>query len=142
MKIVGIVTLTLIIPYTCVNAIYDMNGLRGPNQVGKDIGFVTVFYPNETVQAVAPMNETEDSTDTTRIKYPEANQFCTEKGKRLPNFEEGMSIVLNRGVVASVLDSMLWTLSTDGPRTVLITGLALSKKYSALNSRGQAICVE
>ena len=38
----------------CVNAIYDMNGLRKPNTVGKDIGFVTILYPDESSIAVAP----------------------------------------------------------------------------------------
>ena len=28
----------------CVNFIYDLNGKKAPNQVGKDIGFITAFY--------------------------------------------------------------------------------------------------
>ena len=78
--------------YACVNAIYDMNGLRKPNQVGKDIGVVTVFYPNETVQAVAPIaGEISES----RINFYNSQKMCSEKKQRLPNLEEGVSISLN-----------------------------------------------
>ena len=38
----------------CINAIYDINGLGAPNQMGKDIGFVTIFYPGIEMRAVAP----------------------------------------------------------------------------------------
>ena len=38
----------------CVNAIYDINGLSKPNQAGKDIGFVTILFPNEEATIVAP----------------------------------------------------------------------------------------
>ena len=78
--------------YACVNAIYDMNGLRKPNQVGKDIGVVTVFYPNETVQAVAPIaGEISES----RINFYNSQKMCSKKKQRLPNLEEGVSISLN-----------------------------------------------
>lgn len=122
----------------CVNAIYDMNGLRGPNQTGKDIGVVTVFYPNETVQAVAPMNEIVHLRNSD-FEYPEAQRFCTEKGKRLPNFEEGVSIVFNQGLVGGVDYNGMWALSTDGPRVILPNGFAFNKftKGSA-----HAECVE
>lgn len=38
----------------CVNAIYDMNGLSGPNEVGLDIGFVTAVYPDTSQVVHAP----------------------------------------------------------------------------------------
>ena len=122
----------------CVNAIYDMNGLRGPNQIGKDIGVVTVFYPNETVQAVAPMNEIVHLYNS-NFEYPEAQRFCTEKGKRLPNFEEGMSIVLNQGIIGGVDYSAIWALSTDGPRMITIFGTAFNK---FIDASAHAECVE
>ncbi len=37
----------------CVNILYDMNGLSGPNQIGKDIGIVTVFYPNIQTKSIS-----------------------------------------------------------------------------------------
>ena len=125
----------------CVNAFYDMNGLRGPNQFGKDIGVVTVFYPNETVQAVAPMTETK-ILGYSSLEYPEAQQFCAEKGKRLPNFEEGMSVILNHGYIAGgYVGNSVWTLSTDGPRAIMLNGIAFNKKNFNV-SMARAICVE
>lgn len=123
----------------CVNAIYDMNGLRGPNQVGKDIGFVTVFYPNEKVQAVAPMFiGTPDDVYEFGLTYLEAQQFCAEKGKRLPNFEEGMSAEFNSSISGFGGSPML-TSSTEGPRALFPSGI-----FSPIRvfSDSQTLCVE
>ena len=38
----------------CANFIYDLNGNKGPNTVGKDIGIMSVLYPSDSV-VVAPM---------------------------------------------------------------------------------------
>ncbi len=38
----------------CVNFVYDLNGTEGPNQVGKDVGFITAFY-NKNPVVVAPI---------------------------------------------------------------------------------------
>ena len=38
----------------CVNFVYDLNGNKGPNTVGKDVGFITAFYPYD-VKVVAPI---------------------------------------------------------------------------------------
>ncbi len=38
----------------CVNMVFDLNGLKGPNEAGKDIGFLTVLYRTNSV-VVAPM---------------------------------------------------------------------------------------
>ena len=40
-------------PKICANFIFDMNGNKGPNTVGKDIGFMSVLYPTDSV-VVAP----------------------------------------------------------------------------------------
>ena len=99
------------IPYTCINAIYDMNGLRGPNQVGKDIGFVTVYYPNETVQAVAPLPEKDVLKGT--YTFPKAQNACAERNKKIPSLEEGMSITLNSKLINSNLSQeYIWTSNT------------------------------
>ena len=31
-------------PYLCANFVYDLNGNKGPNTMGKDIGFISVLY--------------------------------------------------------------------------------------------------
>ena len=37
----------------CANFIFDLNGNKGPNTVGKDIGFITILYPTDS-SVVAP----------------------------------------------------------------------------------------
>ena len=37
----------------CANFIYDLNGTKGPNTVGKDIGALTALYPSDSI-VVAP----------------------------------------------------------------------------------------
>ena len=39
---------------TCVNFVYDLNGNKGPNTMGKDLGFISVYYPTDSV-VVAPI---------------------------------------------------------------------------------------
>ncbi len=41
-------------PKVCANFIYDLNGKNGPNTTGKDIGFITVLYPENPI-VVAPI---------------------------------------------------------------------------------------
>ena len=40
-------------PKMCANFVYDLNGIKGPNTFGKDIGAITVLYPTDS-NIVAP----------------------------------------------------------------------------------------
>ena len=48
-------------PLMCANFIYDLNGKKGPNTVGKDIGFMAALYPSDSV-VLAPMPLPEPSS--------------------------------------------------------------------------------
>ena len=78
----------------CVNAIYDMNGLRKPNTVGKDIGFVTILYPDESSIAVAPDVVKQDAAPA---KFDNAAASCTTQNKEytLPNRDELLAMYYN-----------------------------------------------
>ena len=78
----------------CVNAIYDMNGLARPNEVGKDIGFVTVIYPDIKVQAVAPEVYKNNAANAT---FDKASESCQAQGDDLsvPNLDELLSMYYN-----------------------------------------------
>lgn len=89
----------------CVNAIYDINGKRGPNTVGKDIGFVTVLYPDLTSVAVAPVSKIYDSTS---MKYYNAQDFCSEKGYSIPTLEEAIALGFNNSIIYAYGEYM-WT---------------------------------
>lgn len=82
----------------CMNAIYDINGLAKPNQAGKDIGIVTVIYPDIQAVAVAPDIATSNASND---NFNNAAQSCqnyskTHKGyNTVPNRDELVSISYN-----------------------------------------------
>ena len=84
--------------YVCVNAIYDMNGLKGPNQAGKDIGFVTILYPDTTSIALAPNPYYKNLKNA--ANYKDGMAECAELGAdyTLPRLEEWASISYNRAL--------------------------------------------
>lgn len=88
-------------PKMCANFLYDLNGSKGPNQFGKDIGFITAFYPTDTV-VVAPnpvMRGTAIGTGgSTNISLSDAQKMCRDDfdNARIPNLEELMAMVTNR----------------------------------------------
>ena len=96
-------------PYMCANFIYDLNGRKGPNKMGKDIGFITALYPVDS-EVVAPMPNnkfvTSDSNGWSGA-LPKCNQ--QEKGTRLPNFDEMFSILINKGFINSNFTRYGWT---------------------------------
>ena len=81
----------------CANFIYDLNGNKGPNQVGKDIGFMTAFYPTEPT-VVAPVISAEVS-GTPAAEGAEASTavaaVCQTDEYRFPSRHEAESIALN-----------------------------------------------
>ena len=81
--------------FVCVNAIYDMNGLKGPNQAGKDIGFVTILYPDTSSIALAPNPYYKNLKNA---NYKDGMAECAELGAdyTLPRLEEWASISYNR----------------------------------------------
>lgn len=56
----------------CANFIYNLNGNKGPNSVGKDIGIMTVLYPSDPA-VVAPVPAIRDITG---IKQFETGKKC------------------------------------------------------------------
>ncbi|MFR1672687.1 MAG: hypothetical protein ACLSWI_07080, partial [Candidatus Gastranaerophilaceae bacterium] len=82
----------------CVNAVYDMNGLARPNEVGKDIGFVTVIYPDITSIAVAPDVYNQYAGVAT---FDRAAGSCQVHDKELsvPNRDELLSMYYNMNLL-------------------------------------------
>lgn len=69
----------------CVNFIYDLNGDKKPNQLGKDVGVISVFkgFGNNTEVVSPPYKE-----------KPKQN-FCLDKGYYIPDIFEVLSLELN-----------------------------------------------
>ena len=94
----------------CINALYDINGLKGPNQIGKDMGIVTVFNPGTDNITVAPMPTT---TNGSSLTYYQAQDFCAQGGYVMPNYYEATSLDMNT-YFTSRSGGYTWT-STPNP---------------------------
>ena len=81
-------------PAMCANFIYDLNGNKGPNTVGKDIGVISVLYPTDSL-VVAPVPIVAISNENTT--YNSSNGFChaLDSESRIPNIYELSSMFYN-----------------------------------------------
>ena len=84
--------------YVCANIIYDLNQDKGPNTVGKDIGFMTVLYAADSSLA------TFVPTATTLTAAA-----CTADDMRAPSLDEAVAMQLN------------WKLMTDASAAAINT---------------------
>lgn len=76
----------------CVHALYDMNGKRGPNKFGSDIGTVSIISLGESSIAVAPKAY---NTDFDASNYTQAQNYCGRLGNNyhVPSQYELLSIM-------------------------------------------------
>ena len=93
----------------CVNAIYDMNGLAQPNEVGKDIGFVTILYPDVRTIAVAPDVYKQNAAGA---NFDNAGASCTNQNKEytLPNRDELLAMYYNANLLG-ITSGFYWSAS-------------------------------
>lgn len=89
----GVATGDLYQRTVCANFIFDLNGNKGPNTVGKDIGVITVMYPSDPV-VVLPYPAT---TILSKGSFKNASKLCTnfDSEYRLPTLEESYSMFVN-----------------------------------------------
>ncbi len=90
-------------PKMCANFIYDLNGNKGPNTVGKDIGFVTALYPIDS-NVVAPVALATDAAGGSSIAHTVASAACStqDSDSRLPNIDELSAMYYNRDLLGIV----------------------------------------
>ena len=103
-------------PKVCANFIYDLNGNKGPNTVGKDIGFMTALYPFDAI-LVAPYPAVRALDGTYYLSTDSgvsASQACTDYDSeyRLPNADELASMFVNKNLLASNLTGTYWSSTT------------------------------
>ena len=85
----------------CANFIFDLNGSKGPNTVGKDVGMMTVLYPMDS-NVVMPLYPKNLSGTYSQVEAArECSNYDTEY--RLPNIDELLSIYYNRVLVGEEL---------------------------------------
>lgn len=91
----------------CANFVYDLNGSKGPNTVGKDIGIMTVLYATDSA-VVAPfpaiqLGGSGVGAGSTTISQYEASGYCRQKGDefRMPNREESIALFTNNSILGN-----------------------------------------
>ena len=84
-------------PKMCANFVYDLNGNKGPNAVGKDIGFITALYPTDS-NVVAPYPLATNAASGTTIAQTAASAACSAQDpeSRLPNRDELSAMFYNK----------------------------------------------
>lgn len=104
----------------CANIIYDLNGIDGPNRIGKDMGVITAYFKNNPV-VVAPMPITSNASDGSAPSYADddnnAAGLCKKKNQesRLPDREEAASLYYNNRIFNITPNMIYWTGSIVSP---------------------------
>ncbi len=81
-------------PKICANFIFDLNGSKGPNTVGKDIGFMTVLYSSDSSVVLPNIPPQKAATD---VEFKDALSVCKKQDSeyRIPTLDELASIFMN-----------------------------------------------
>ncbi len=107
-------------PKICANMIYDLNGSKGPNTVGKDIGFMTILYPTDSV-VVAPVPFRSVISGVTSDEAPTACTLQAGDEYRIPTKDELASLFANQKLLADSFVNKHWYSSSKIVRSAGIT---------------------
>ncbi len=86
-------------PKMCANFVYDLNGNKGPNAFGKDIGFITALYASDPV-VVAPNVLPTDAGSPQHMNAP-ATCTAQDSESRLPNKDELAAMFYNKQLLGT-----------------------------------------
>ncbi len=129
--------------HVCANMVFDLNGKKGPNTVGKDIGFLTVNYPIDS-NVVMPLYPKGLASAT----QTDAAKACSDSDSeyRLPNIDELLSIYFNRAFVGGAIfgnREYAWSATVIDSSHAWTFGNSLGMKYSLeRDTRQGVICVK
>lgn len=113
---------TLVLDEICVNILYDLNGGgKAPNQVGKDIGFLTILYPS-TPSVVAPVAYSTDSASAPSYSTTagsDAASACSNLNGDLilPDRESLISMIANQDLIGNLGSTSTGSTGTSGSST-------------------------
>ena len=136
--------------YICANFVYDLNGNKGPNTAGKDVGVMMAFYATDS-SVVAPMPK--GSFAGSIVSPQDANTYCRNnfaETTRVPNIEETIALVNNRKLFLNSGDAAGYAFSSsvvpnDTTRVYLVentdSGAAVSMHNRDNNGYG-SYCIE
>ena len=99
-------------PLICANFVYDLNGNKGPNTVGKDIGFISVLNSSDSI-VVAPVPYNHKVGES--LTPQEAISACAANNRehRLPNKDEAASLFVNQFFLGLSYDNFVTSSKKD-----------------------------
>ncbi len=97
--------------FMCANFIYDLNGNKGPNTVGKDIGTITALYATSP-NVVAPMPSS--PTSYRQTDFAAAQKFCNtnDNNSRLTNLDELTALFYNMNLF-NIIETNYWSSTVE-----------------------------
>ena len=128
-------------PTVCANFIYDLNGNKGPNTMGKDVGFMTAFYATSSV-VVAPVSQrTSAYSGTWAVVQGKCRQ--QDEDSRLPNKEELASLFVNKKFLFESNNAHYWSSSLAEPGQAYVVQFSTGS-MSFVGTAGErfALCVK
>ena len=102
--------------HICANFVYDLNGNKGPNTLGKDIGYITALYPSDSV-VVAPYVYNNKYWVEQSKDFEYVTKYCNENegGGRLPNIDELQAMHYNEQLLyPGGSGATLWSATPTG----------------------------
>ena len=131
---------SMIQPKICANLIYDLNGTKGPNTIGKDMGFITILYSTDS-SVVMPMPHLYDAGNSTQ---PEASALCTQQDNeyRLPNRDELAALFANKNLL-NISTGRYWSSSVIDKNSAYIIGIEAGDRTHGIRTETRPIrCVK
>ncbi|MCM1009555.1 MAG: hypothetical protein NC390_01585 [Fusobacterium sp.] len=128
-------------PQMCAHFVFDLNGSKGPNTVGKDIGVISAIYSSDTNVVMPQPVRMLDA----RYPHAQAAKECAKLDSeyRLPNIEELLSMYYSRNLFDWNTDTGSWSSTVESSTNAWIFGPALGMKYSMdRNSNWYVQCVK
>lgn len=113
--------------HVCANFLFDLNGAKGPNTVGKDIGFITVVYPTDSNVVMPLLARKLDH----QFAQTTSGRQCAnlDADNRLPNIYELLSMYYNRSLIDWTGGSF-WSATVLDSQNAWSFGFGYGMKYS------------
>ncbi len=115
-------------PQLCAHFVFDLNGSKGPNTVGKDIGIISAIYSSDTNVVMPQPVRMLDA----RYPYSQAAKECSKLDSeyRLPNIEELLSMYYSKTLFDWNVDSGSWSSTVEDGTHAWVFGPHLGMKYA------------
>lgn len=103
--------------FVCINMIYDLNGTKAPNTLGKDVGVATVLY-SSSPDFIMPVPTSTRGAISTGEEEEQAEISCADAGYLMPTKEEMISLAVNNKMLFGS-NALTGEYSTSSKNTVV-----------------------